>query len=105
MEDFWKEKVKKRKKKKCSLDGFEKPRHFQLPSWEPGRLNVLPGKVKNPVPEHENSGFVMTRKINSALCKGSRNMLSLLFELDVKGIVAHSWYIITLDVNLILIFG
>lgn len=28
-------------------------------------------------------------------------MLSLLFELDVKGIVAHSWYMIILDVNLI----
>ena len=47
----------------------------------------------------------MTRKINPALCKGRLNVLSLLFELDVKGIVAHSWYIITLDANLILIFG
>ena len=43
----------------------------------------------------------MTWKINPAMCKGSLDVLSLLsFELDVKGIVVHSWYMITLDVTL-----
>ena len=70
------------------------------------KVKCFAGEDKiNPFPKHEHSGFVMTRKINPALCKGRLNVLSLLFELDVKGIVAHSWYIITLDVNLILIFG
>ena len=70
------------------------------------KVKCFAGEDKiNPVPKHEHSGFVMTRKNNPALCKGTLNVLSLLFELDVKRIVAHSWYIITLDVNLILIFG